>query len=78
MATNADVSRFDVARASMASSAAVGMKPVFDGDKLFLLGSAVGRRLVSKPCDPTFDAERFAQQRVGLHHPCLRAARART
>jgi catechol 2,3-dioxygenase-like lactoylglutathione lyase family enzyme len=48
------------------------MKPVFDGDKLFY---CVGARTAIgiEPCDPAFDGERFRQQRVGLHHLCLRA-----
>jgi catechol 2,3-dioxygenase-like lactoylglutathione lyase family enzyme len=42
-----------------------GMKPVFDGDKLFYCVG--GRTAIGiQPCDPTYDAERFRQQRVGL------------
>ncbi len=26
-----------------------------------------------EPCDPAYQGERFVQQRVGLHHLCLRA-----
>jgi catechol 2,3-dioxygenase-like lactoylglutathione lyase family enzyme len=49
-----------------------GMKPVFDGDKLFYCVG--GRTAIGiQPCDPTYDTERFRQQRVGLHHLCLRA-----
>ena len=49
-----------------------GMKPVFDGDKLFY---CVGARTAIgiEPCDPALAGERFVQQRVGLHHLCLRA-----
>ena len=48
------------------------MKPVFDGDKLFY---CVGARTAIgiEPCDPALAEERFVQQRVGLHHLCLRA-----
>ena len=49
-----------------------GMKPVFDSDKL--LYCVGGRTAIGiQPCDPTYDTERFKQQRVGLHHLCLRA-----
>src|SRR5258708_13988290 len=67
------VSRFDVARAFYGKLLPqFGMKPVFDGDKLFYCVG--GRTAIGiKPCDPTFDTERFAQQTVGLHHLCLRA-----
>jgi catechol 2,3-dioxygenase-like lactoylglutathione lyase family enzyme len=49
-----------------------GMKPVHDGDKLFY---CVGARTAIgiQPCDPALTSERFLQQRVGLHHLCLRA-----
>src|SRR5438552_2988160 len=48
------------------------MRPVFDGDKLFY---CVGARTAIgiEPCDPALAGERFVQQRVGLHHLCLRA-----
>ena len=49
-----------------------GMKPVYDSDKFsYCVGArtAIGIR----PCDPTLVGERFVQQRVGLHHLCLRA-----
>src|SRR5918911_3219929 len=67
------VSRFDQARAFYGKLLpALGMKPVFDGDKLFY---CVGARTAIgiEPCDPALAAERFVQQRVGLHHLCLRA-----
>ena len=50
----------------------LGLEQVFDGDEyVYFVGArtAVG---VSK-CAPEFDEERFLQQRVGLHHFCLRA-----
>jgi catechol 2,3-dioxygenase-like lactoylglutathione lyase family enzyme len=48
------------------------MSPVFDGDKFFY---CVGARTAVgiEPCDPAHASERFVQQRVGLHHLCLRA-----
>jgi catechol 2,3-dioxygenase-like lactoylglutathione lyase family enzyme len=67
------VSRFDLAREFYGKLLPqLGMKPVFDGDKLFY---CVGARTAIgiEPCDPAFDGERFRQQRVGLHHLCLRA-----
>ncbi len=49
-----------------------GMKPVFDGDKLFYCVG--GRTAIGiEPCDPAHGSERFIQRRVGLHHLCLRA-----
>ena len=67
------VSRFDLARAFYGKLLPqLGMKPVFDGDQLFY---CVGARTAIgiEPCDPAFAGERFVQQRVGLHHLCLRA-----
>src|SRR6266404_770315 len=63
------VSRFEVAREFYRE---FGMKPVFDGDKLFY---RVGARTAIgiEPCDPALAEERFVQQRMGLHHLCLRA-----
>ena len=71
------VSRFDLARAFYGKLLPeFGMKPVFDGDKFFY---CVGARTAIgiEPCDPAFAGERFVQQRVGLHHHCLRAVRAK-
>ena len=67
------VSRFDVARAFYAELLpALGMKPVFDGAKFFYCVG--GRTAIGiEPCDPAHAGERFVQQRVGLHHLCLRA-----
>jgi catechol 2,3-dioxygenase-like lactoylglutathione lyase family enzyme len=49
-----------------------GMQPVFDGDKFFYCVG--GRTAIGiEPCDPALASERFKQQRVGLHHLCLRA-----
>jgi len=67
------VSRFEVAREFYRKLLPeFGMKPVFDGDKLFY---CVGARtpIGIEPCDPALAEERFVQQRVGLHHLCLRA-----
>ena len=67
------VSRFEVAREFYGKLLPqFGMKPVFDGDKLFY---CVGARTAIgiEPCDPDFAGERFVQRRVGLHHLCLRA-----
>ena len=49
-----------------------GMKVMFDGDRFFY---CVGARTAIgiEPCDPALAGERFVQQRVGLHHLCLRA-----
>jgi catechol 2,3-dioxygenase-like lactoylglutathione lyase family enzyme len=66
------VSHFDQARAFYGKLLpALGMKPVFDGNKFFY---CVGARTAIgiEPCDPAFAGERFVQQRVGLHHLCLR------
>jgi catechol 2,3-dioxygenase-like lactoylglutathione lyase family enzyme len=49
-----------------------GMKVVFDGDHLFYCVG--GRTAIGiEPCDPAYADQRFVQQRVGLHHLCLRA-----
>ena len=67
------VSQFDAARAFYGKLLPeFGMKPVHDGDKLFY---CVGARTAIgiQPCDPALTGERFVQQRVGLHHLCLRA-----
>jgi catechol 2,3-dioxygenase-like lactoylglutathione lyase family enzyme len=67
------VSRFEVARAFYRELLPrFGMKPVFDGDHLFYCVG--GRAAIGiQPCDPALDGARFVQQRVGLHHLCLRA-----
>jgi catechol 2,3-dioxygenase-like lactoylglutathione lyase family enzyme len=67
------VSRFDIAREFYRKLLPeFGMKVVFDGDGLFY---CVGARTAIgiEPCDPQHAGERFVQQRVGLHHLCLRA-----
>lgn len=67
------VSRFEMAREFYRKLLpAFGMKIVFDGDRLFY---CVGARTAIgiEPCDPAHAGERFVQQRVGLHHLCLRA-----
>ncbi|MDO9714285.1 VOC family protein [Paracraurococcus lichenis] len=51
---------------------AFGMKPVFDGPKFtYFVGARTAIGIA--PCDPAYQGERFVQQRVGLHHLCLRA-----
>ncbi len=60
------VSRFEVAREFYRKLLPeFGMKPVFDGDKLFY---CVGARTAIgiEPCDPALTGERFVQRRVGL------------
>ena len=67
------VSRFDLARAFYGKLLPeLGMSLVFDGDTFFY---CVGSRTAIgiKSCDPAYADERFVQQRVGLHHICLRA-----
>ena len=49
-----------------------GMKIVSDSDRL-LYGVGARTAIGIEPCDPAFADERFQQQRVGLHHLCLRA-----
>jgi catechol 2,3-dioxygenase-like lactoylglutathione lyase family enzyme len=67
------VSRFDVAREFYRKLLpAFGMKIVFDGDQL-LYGVGARTAIGIEPCDPAHAGERFVQQRVGLHHLCLRA-----
>ena len=66
------VSRFEVAREFYRRLLPeFGMKVVFDGDRFFY---CVGARTAIgiHPCDPALVGERFEQQRVGLHHLCLR------
>ncbi len=67
------VSRFEAARAFYgALLPRLGMTPVFDGDKFFYYVG--GRTAIGiEPCDARHAGERFVQQRVGLHHLCLRA-----
>ena len=67
------VSRFAQARAFYGTLLPrLGMAVVFDGEKFFY---CVGARTAIgiEPCDPAYAGERFVQQRVGLHHLCLRA-----
>jgi len=67
------VSQFEAARTFYGRlCTAMGMKPVFDGDKFcYWVG---GRTAIGiEPCDPIHAAERFVQARVGLHHICIRA-----
>src|SRR5437879_8212879 len=67
------VSRFDAARQFYRRLLPeFGMKVVSDGDRFFY---CVGARTAIgiKPCDPALAGALFVQQRVGLHHLCLRA-----
>jgi catechol 2,3-dioxygenase-like lactoylglutathione lyase family enzyme len=49
-----------------------GMTPVFDGERFFYCVG--GRTAIGiEPCAAEHRNERFVQQRVGLHHLCLRA-----
>ena len=67
------VSQFDAARAFYRRLLPeFGMKIVSDSDK-FLYGVGARTAIGIEPCDPAFAGERFRQQRVGLHHLCLRA-----
>ena len=67
------VSRFELAREFYRKLLpAFGMKIVFDGDQ-FLYGVGARTAIGIEPCDPAHAGERFVQQRVGLHHLCLRA-----
>lgn len=67
------VSRFEAARAFYRELLPrFGMVPVFDGEKLFYCVG--GRTAIGiQPCGPAHGNDRFVQQRVGLHHLCLRA-----
>jgi catechol 2,3-dioxygenase-like lactoylglutathione lyase family enzyme len=67
------VSRFDLARVFYGKLLSeFGMKPVYDGDRFsYWVGARTAIGI--EPCDPDLADERFVQQRVGLHHLCLRA-----
>ena len=67
------VSQFDAARTFYRRLLPeFGMTIVSDSDKfLYCVGARTAIGI--EPCDPAFAAERFQQQRVGLHHLCLRA-----
>jgi catechol 2,3-dioxygenase-like lactoylglutathione lyase family enzyme len=67
------VSDFPRARAFYARLLpACGMRPVFDGPRFaYFVGARTAIGI--EPCDPAWQGERFVQQRVGLHHLCLRA-----
>ena len=67
------VSQFDRARAFYRRLLPeFGMTIVSDSDK-FLYGVGARTAIGIEPCDPALAGERFRQQRVGLHHLCLRA-----
>ena len=67
------VSRFELARAFYGKLLPLfGMKPVFDGDRFFYCVG--GRTAIGiEPCAAEHQGGRFVQQRIGLHHLCLRA-----
>jgi len=67
------VSRFDLARAFYGRLLPLfGMTPVFDGSRYFYCVG--GRTAIGiEPCAEEHRGERFVQQRIGLHHLCLRA-----
>jgi catechol 2,3-dioxygenase-like lactoylglutathione lyase family enzyme len=67
------VSQFEIARAFYRELLPhFGMKVIFDGERLFYCVG--GRTAIGiQPCDPAYRSEHFVQQRVGLHHLCLRA-----
>src|SRR3954470_1692476 len=67
------VSRFNLARAFYRKLLPeLGMNLVFDGPRfVYWVGSRTAIGI--EPCDPAYAGERFVQQRVGLHHLCLRA-----
>ncbi|HET7879570.1 MAG TPA: VOC family protein [Acetobacteraceae bacterium] len=66
------VSQFDKARAFYGKLLPLlGMRIVSDSPRFFYCVG--GRTAIGiEPCDPAFQGERFVQQRVGLHHLCLR------
>src|SRR4051795_4883421 len=67
------VSRFDEARAFYRRLLPeFGMTIVHHGDRL-LYGVGARTAIGIEPCAPEYAGERFVQQRVGLHHLCLRA-----
>jgi catechol 2,3-dioxygenase-like lactoylglutathione lyase family enzyme len=67
------VSRFDLARVFYGRLLpALGMTIVQDSDRL-LYGVGARTAIGIHPCDPAYAGERFVQQRIGLHHLCLRA-----
>lgn len=67
------VSRFDAARAFYRRLLPeFGMKIVSDSEKFFY-GVGARTAIGIEPSGPAFPGERFQQQRVGLHHLCLRA-----
>ena len=67
------VSRFDLARAFYGELLPfLGLKKVYDGDNfVYHVGgrTALGIQRSAEP----YEGERFVQNRVGLHHLCLRA-----
>ena len=67
------VSRFDEARAFYGALLPfLGMRKVFDGnDFLYHVGGRTA--LGIQRAAAAYDGERFVQNRVGLHHLCLRA-----
>ena len=67
------VSQFEAARAFYCELLPfLGMKKVYDGNN-FVYHVGGRTALGIQRCAEEFEGERFAQNRVGLHHLCLRA-----
>jgi catechol 2,3-dioxygenase-like lactoylglutathione lyase family enzyme len=67
------VSRFELARAFYGKLLpALGMTIVSDTERLFY-GVGARTAIGIQPCGPDYAGEGFVQQRIGLHHLCLRA-----
>jgi len=67
------VSRFEAARDFYCELLPfLGLKKVFDGNN-FVYHVGGRTALGIQRCAEEFEAERFAQNRIGLHHLCLRA-----
>lgn len=67
------VSQFDAARAFYCELLPfLGMKKVFDGNN-FVYHVGGRTALGIQRCAEEFEGERFRQNRIGLHHVCLRA-----
>jgi catechol 2,3-dioxygenase-like lactoylglutathione lyase family enzyme len=67
------VSQYDKAREFYSRLMPVlGLECVFEGSNMtYFVGARTAIGI--QPCSPEYDGERFVQNRVGLHHICLRA-----